>query len=407
MTKFINDYVDTCNVCNHMKTFPAKPQGPLKPNEIPEGPWQVMTTNMIVSLPKSQGFDSILIVVDHFTKQAYFTPCHETLTAEGAAELYIRDVFHHHGAPTKVISDRGPQFASKYMHALYKGLGIEPAFSTAFHPQSDGKTDRVNQEIEQYLRAFANHRQDDWARHLPIAEFALNNRVHSATDKSPFFLLYGYHPTSIERSNPMPLMPAVDNRLTMLEEVRADTQAALQLAAERMKRYYDQHVSAAPVFVPGSKVWLDARNLKLCQPSHKLSPKRLGPFVVLRKIGDLDYELKLPPSVPVHPVFHVSLLTAYRPSPIVGRDPVEPPPIEVEGEEEYKVEKILDSRLFRRKLQYLVKWKGYDNSHMSWEPVENVEHATRLVKAFHHQHPSAPRQVAASTFASLNLMAWS
>ena len=401
MTKFINDYVDTCDVCNRTKTFPAKPQGPLKPNEIPEGPWQVMTTDMIVGLPKSQGFDSILVVVDRFTKQAHFIPCHETLTAEGAAELYIRDIFRHHGVPAKVISDRGPQFASKYLQAIYKGLGIKPALSTAFHPQTDGQTERLNQEVEQYLRAFVNHRQDDWAKHLPIAEFALNNRVHSATGHSPFFMLTGYHPSAMARSGPMSTVPAAEKRLSLLEEVRRDCQASLELAAERMKRYYDRQVQEAPIFQPGDKVWLDARNLKIRQPSRKLSPKRLGPYKVIRRTGDLDYELKLPPSVPVHPVFHVSLISPYKNSPIPGRMPTEPPPIEVEGEEEYEVEHIKDSRIFRRQLQYLVKWKGYDDSHTSWEPARNVANARRLVEAFHHQHPSAPRRVSATVFEAL------
>ncbi|KAF9799377.1 hypothetical protein IEO21_10574 [Rhodonia placenta] len=106
MSKFVNEYVSTCDVCNRTKTFPAKPQGPLKPNEIPERPWQIITTDMIVGLPKSDGFDSILVTADRFTKQVHFSVCHETLMAEGAADLYIRDVFKHHGAPAKVISDR-------------------------------------------------------------------------------------------------------------------------------------------------------------------------------------------------------------------------------------------------------------------------------------------------------------
>ena len=203
------------------------------------------------------------------------------------------------------------------------------------------------------------------------------------------------------RSGPMSTVPAAEKRLSLLEEVRRDCQASLELAAERMKRYYDRQVQEAPIFQPGDKVWLDARNLKIRQPSRKLSPKRLGPYKVIRRTGDLDYELKLPPSVPVHPVFHVSLISPYKNSPIPGRMPTEPPPIEVEGEEEYEVEHIKDSRIFRRQLQYLVKWKGYDDSHTSWEPARNVANARRLVEAFHHQHPSAPRRVSATVFEAL------
>lgn len=402
MSKYINEYVSTCEVCNRTKTFPAKPQGPLKPNEVPEGPWQIITTDMIVGLPKSNGYDSILVTADRFTKQVHFSPCHETLTAEGAAELYIRDIYKLHGTPRKVLSDRGTQFAAKYTKALYKGLGIEPAFSTAYHPQTDGQTERWNQEVEQYLRAFVSHRQDrdDWDTKLALAEFALNNRVHSATGHSPFELLYGYNPEFHVSPNPMSKVPAASDCLKVLTELQDDTRASLELAAERMKTYYDKNVSDAPVFAPGDKVWLDTKNLKLKQPSKKLSAKRVGPYEVVERIGDLDYRLKLPKSLRVHPVFHVSLLTKYIVSDIPGRKHPEPAPVEVEGEEEYEVESILDSRFYRRQLQYLVKWKGYDASHTSWEPQRNL-HADHLIAIFHRNHPSAPRKVAAGTFAGL------
>ncbi|KAF9807688.1 hypothetical protein IEO21_08125 [Rhodonia placenta] len=169
-----------------------------------------------------------------------------------------------------------------------------------------------------------------------------------------------------------------------------------------MKVYYDKHVQEAPVFAPGDKVWLNARNLKLKQLSKKLSPKRLGSYAVQQKLGDLDYELVLPKSVPVHPVFHVSLLSKYTHSDIPGREPEEPPAIEVEGDEEYEVERIKDSRIFRRQLQYLVKWKGYDNSHTSWKLVRYVANALALIADFHRKNPNAPRCLNAAVFSGLN-----
>ncbi|KAF9811624.1 hypothetical protein IEO21_06503 [Rhodonia placenta] len=169
-----------------------------------------------------------------------------------------------------------------------------------------------------------------------------------------------------------------------------------------MKVYYDKHVQEAPVFVPGDKVWLDARNLKLKQPSKKLSPKCLGPYAVWQKLRDLDYELVLPKSVPVHPAFHVSLLSKYTCSEIPGREPEELPAIEVEGNEEYEVEWIKDLRIFRRQLQYLVKWKNYDNSHTSWEPARNVANAPALIADFHRKNLNALRHLNAATFGGLN-----
>ncbi|KAF9800975.1 hypothetical protein IEO21_10242 [Rhodonia placenta] len=158
----------------------------------------------------------------------------------------------------------------------------------------------------------------------------------------------------------------------------------------------------APVFALGNKVWLDARNLKLKQPNKKLSPKHLGPYAVQQKLGDLDYELVLPKSVPVHSVFHVSLLSKYTRSDIPGREPEEPPAIEVEGDEEYEVERIKDSQIFRHQLQYLVKWKGYDNSHTSWEPACNVANVPGLIADFHQKNLNASRCLNAAVFGGLN-----
>ncbi|KAF9815633.1 hypothetical protein IEO21_04423 [Rhodonia placenta] len=162
----------------------------------------------------------------------------------------------------------------------------------------------------------------------------------------------------------------------------------------------------APVFAPGDKVWLDAPNLKLKQPSKKLSPKHLGPYAVWRKLGDLDYELVLLKLVPVHPVFHVSLLSKYTCSDIPGQEPEEPPAIEVEGDEEYEVERIKDSRIFWRQLQYLVKWKGYNDSHTSWEPARNVANAPALIANFHRKNPNAPRCLNTAVFGGLNPSAY-
>ena len=111
------------------------------PNAVPEGPWQVITADLITGLPRSEGFDAIAVVVDHFTKQVHLSPTKGTLTAEGLADLYIRDVFKLHGIPQQVISDRGPQFAAKYMRRLLETLGIKSSLSTAYHPQTDGQTE--------------------------------------------------------------------------------------------------------------------------------------------------------------------------------------------------------------------------------------------------------------------------
>ena len=165
-----------------------------------------------------------------------------------------------------------------------------------------------------------------------------------------------------------------------------------------MKLHYDRHVREAPVFAKGEPVWLHAENLTMRQPSKKLCHKRIGPFKVVERVGELAYRLELPATARIHPVFHVSLLSEVRKT---YRKTPNPPPIDVEGELEYEVEEILDSRKFRGELKYLVKWKGYDPSHNSWESVENVANAPELVADFHRKHPSAPRRLSASLFKAI------
>jgi hypothetical protein len=156
-----------------------------------------------------------------------------------------------------------------------------------------------------------------------------------------------------------------------------------------------------PNWKEGDKVWLDARNLKQGRPSQKLSDKKLGPFTIKRVITDALFEFQLPKSMKVHPVFNMVYLTKAHDDPIPGCQHVPAAPIIVEGEEEYKVEEILNSRMFRRQLQYLVKWKGYSTLHNSWEPAKNIANAQSQVRKFHAAHPNAPRTLSATIFSEL------
>jgi len=180
--------VSGCETCQRTKIDHGKKTAPLYTNSIPEGPWETISMDLIGPLPESQGYDSILNVVDRFSKEMVAIPCHTTLTAEGCARLLMERIFLLRGFPKKIITDRGPQFVSKFMTNLYGLLGIKGNPSTAYHPQTDGQTERLNQELEQYLRIFVNYHQNDWVEWLPFATFSYNDKVHSATGYSPFFL---------------------------------------------------------------------------------------------------------------------------------------------------------------------------------------------------------------------------
>ena len=163
------------------------------PNPIAEEPWKHISADMIVKLPESKGQDSILVVCDQHSKQAHFIPTSKETSSAGLARLFLHNVWKLHGLPDSIISDRGPTFASNMMKEINNLLGIKTKLSTAYHPQTDGQTERTNQELEQYLRMFVSQRQDDWVDWLPMAEFAHNNNTHSATKQTPFFLNSGRH----------------------------------------------------------------------------------------------------------------------------------------------------------------------------------------------------------------------
>ena len=173
----MKQYVEECNVCQRNKNRTQAPAGKLMPNSIPEKLWSHISANFIMKLLLAQGYDSVLVVVDRLIKMAHFIPTTEKTTAGGLARLFRDNVWKLHSLPESIISDRGLQFAVGVMRELNAMLGIDSKLSTAFHPQTDGQTERMNQELEQYLRMFIDHRQEQWPEWLGTAEFTYNNKV--------------------------------------------------------------------------------------------------------------------------------------------------------------------------------------------------------------------------------------
>ena len=185
--KDVKRYVASCLTCARNKTPRSSPLGLLLPLPVPSRPWGSISMDFVVDLPLSKGMTTILVVVDRLTKMAHFIPVKGVPSAEHTAEVMVREVFKLHGIPDDVVSDRGVQFTSKFWKSFCSALGVTINLSSAFHPQSNGQTERTNQTLEQYLRCFVSYLQDDWVDYLPTAEFAYNNSKHSSTSQSPFF----------------------------------------------------------------------------------------------------------------------------------------------------------------------------------------------------------------------------
>jgi len=293
--------------------------------------------DFVVELLESSGHDAVMTVVDSVSKRVHFVPTHTMVTAEGAAKLFLHHVWKLHGLPKRVVSDCGPQFIASFTKKLYRLLGVRLSSSTAWHPQTDGQTKRVNQELDQFLRLFVNERQNDWYDLLLIMEFQHNNHVHSATQQPPFLLDTGRIPRmGFEPSQAPSGLETVNEFTERMKSTTEEAKSVIRKAQEDMTRYYNRKRTLAPVYKPGDRVYLDASDIKTTRPSPKLSHRRLGPFEIERQVGPLAYRLKLPRGMrQLHPVFNVVKLSAAPEDPILGRRPqTPPPPIVVDGEEE-------------------------------------------------------------------------
>ena len=195
-------------------------------------------------------------------------------------------------------------------------------------------------------------------------------------------------------------IPLVDKRLQHLCSLRINAEAALRLSKEHMKEGHPKSYGAS-AFTVGDKVWLQAKQIKIHQQSAKLGPKQLGPFKITEVISDVDYRLALPLTLKIHNVFHVDCLSPYRGNDVNGLTPPPPDPLTVNGEEEYKVDHIRDSKLFNCTLKYLVHWKGYGEGEDTWEPASNLKHSPEKLWEFHTRHPSAPQMLNALLYVSL------
>ena len=270
-----------------------------------------------------------------------------TIDAPGLADVIIDLVVQHYGLSDSIISDRGAIFTSKFWSSLCYFFGITWQFSTAFHPQTDGQTEQQNSTMEVYLRAFVNWEQNDWARLLPMAEFAFNNFKNASTGHTPFELNCGYHPCMLykEEVDPRSQSKSADKLVENLKELIIICRENLYQAQELQKRAYNKGVKPQS-YAPSEKVWLNSKFIKT-KRNRKLEAKFFGPFQVLHSVGKQAYKLELPRNWRIHNIFHVSPLE--HDTTRKGREfsvlEFEPG----DNDKEYKVEAIRDSAVYVKK----------------------------------------------------------
>jgi transposase InsO family protein len=397
--RYVRQFTRSCDTCQRTKAPRHKPFGLLRPLDVPQRPWLALTMDHITKLPLSNGYDAIWVVCDRHSRMATFIPTKESSDAKELARLFVRHIFRYHGLPDSILSDRGSTFVSEFWRRLCQMLNIRAELSTSYHPQTNGLTERTNQTLESYLRAFCSYQQDDWYNHLPLAEFSFNNTLNASTQRTPFFANYGFHPRWTLRVADESIVPAAEYEAESLDRLWEELCAELRHAQEVYARYYDEHAMQQPNFQPGDLVWLLRRNLKTTRPSEKLDHRRLGPFRIIEAVGERAFRLELPEHLSLlHPVFGVSLLEPYHPPSSVPGRSIHAPDVDINLDAsdrvpgEYKfVDKILDFKMTGSLPYYLIQWLNKPSSENSWRPFPELPLGLNsMLRAFHARHPRHP-----------------
>ncbi|KAJ9507622.1 hypothetical protein QJQ45_019189 [Haematococcus lacustris] len=425
MHKTVQEYVRTCDKCQRNKATNQLPPGLLQPLPIPSRNWQQVSMDFIGPLPATpRGHTMIFTIVDKLSKMIHLIPTTTTATAHDTARLFFDHIFKHHGLPEAIISDRDPKFTSDFWTSLFHLTGTRLLLSSAYHPQTDGQTERANRTVEDMLRPYVNDHKTDWDQHLAAVEFAYNSSEHVGTGFTPFYLNYGQHPTtpSALLLPPPTLVPsqAAEDFVTSMRNNLTAARSALQRSIDTQKLHADQH-RRHEEFEVGDLVLLSCANLNLqtAVNSAKLQPRFVGPFKVLAKHSPVSYKLDLPSSMRILPTFHISRLRPYLSSSSFPERAVElqPSPVIIDGEAYFTVEAILGRRWndAQHAFQYLIKWAGYDDSFNSWEwgpalaQQDAVAALIRDYTARHHAPQRMPRANPPATFSgsrTTDVAAW-
>ena len=395
MDEVVRKYVTSCDACQRNKPSQQSTMGMAMPLPIPTRPGQQWSMDLITGLPRSRsGNDAIVVFVDKLVKLNHYVACKTAVSAPELATIFMREVVRLHGVPESILSDRDPRFTANFWRAFWSQLGTTLTMSTAYHPQTDGQTERANRTLEEMLRSRVNFGQDDWDQHLAAAELAINSSVQASTGFTPFHLTYGREVDvpldhAIAGLRPSNCPEAVE-RIRRLKSDLVLARAHIEKAQERQSKYSNRHRRDV-TFKVGDRVLLSTEHLKMVgadKRTPKFTYKYIGPFAVKRVANANAYELDLPSQLRIHPVLNVSRLKQYRDGfiefPSRPSSDLRPPP-EVtlaDGDEVFEVESIIASRGSGPRAQYLVKWVGYPHWEATWEKASRLNEAKQAVREF-------------------------
>uniref|UniRef100_A0A2N9H3S5 Integrase catalytic domain-containing protein n=1 Tax=Fagus sylvatica TaxID=28930 RepID=A0A2N9H3S5_FAGSY len=381
MKREIAHFVEQCLTCQQVKVEHQRPSGLLQPLPIPEWKWENISMDFVCGLPRtSKNHDAIWVVVDRLTKSAHFIPIRMNYSLDKLAELYVNEIVRLHGVPVSIVSDRDLRFTSRFWGSLQKALGTKLNFSTAFHPQTDGQSERTIQILEDMLRACVLDFKGSWIDHLTLVEFAYNNSYQASIEMAPYEALYG------RRCRSPICWDEVGERKILGPEIVLKTCEKIELIRERLRVAQSRQKSYADTrrrdleFEIGDMVFVRVAPMKGVMrfgKKGKLSPRYVGPFEILERVGPVAYKLALPSALSgIHNVFHISMLRRYvsDPSHILSYEPLQ---VQEDLSYEEMPMEILDRKdqVLRNKTIRLVKvlWRNHSMGEASWEREDEMQ----------------------------------
>lgn len=398
MDRDVAAFVQTCVICAQDKADHSKQAGLLQPLPIPDRPWASVSMDFITCLPPSGGYTGLYVVVCRLTKYAHFIPYEGSLSARQTAELFFKNVVKIHGLPKEIVSDRDGRFTGAFWQTLFAMCGTQLLFSSSYHPQTDGQTEIVNQIIEDYLRHYVRSDQKNWSAFVDCAEFCYNSKQHSSTGFSPFELAYGYKPVGPGEAAVQQITGGVapaggafhEEWVQHLEQAKKrldKAQARMKKQADRKRRHQE--------YLVGSKVYLkiDPRQFELpLGTTDRLARRYDGPFLIVERIGQVAYRLKLPEHMHVHPVFHVSMLKREVPDMDPNREQVRRgPALVVDRGEDETLEAIVSHKdrpnQFGPNRLYFCRWQGQTANDQSWRTAASLWRFENQVEEYNRLHP--------------------
>ncbi|CAL1414734.1 unnamed protein product [Linum trigynum] len=386
MKAAVTQWVSQCEVCQRCKTETVASPGLLQPLPIPTRAWRDISMDFVEGLPTSKGKQVLFVVVDRFTKSAHFFALSHPYTAAEVAVIFFNGVFKYHGMPSTIVCDRDATFTSTFWTEFFRLHNTDLHYTTAYHPQTDGQTERVNRCLEDYLRCMTFHRPQDWVDWLALAEWCYNTHFHISLQMSPFEALYGFPPSFFGLGAVLPTTAgAVEDRVSKQHRVTQLLTHNITQAQNRQKQYADRRRSERVLRV---KDWVYLRLQPYRQGSvvgrqgNKLDARYFGPYRVVTRIGAVAYKLALPAESKIHPVFHVSQLK-------LCRSVVPPAALQLPDSDDNGSLKLAPAGILARRFvnqnnravtQILVQWTHQPVEDATWEDLSN----------FKQQFPSFP-----------------